>query len=649
MDIIIETNNLTKIYPSQPAWQNFLRNSTEGYLAVDCVNLRIKKGELFGLVGPNGAGKTTLVKLLSTLIIPTYGTICVNGYDIKHEIEIKKSIGLSTSDERSFYWRLTGRQNLQFFSSLYNLPKRLAIERIESTLEQVELTKMADKRFHSYSTGMRQRLAIARAMLTKPKIIFLDEPSKGLDPHAAENLHNLIKTYLIGTLGITVFLTSHHLKEVEDICDRIAVMNNGRIQACGTMVELRKLLGPTEHYHLEAKGIDAIALKSFLDLKDDLMYTASENGSVIVDFKESMQNDLLTKVIKMIVDSGGRITSVSCDPISLSTIFNHITSQKEQELSVKSIEADYLPSSNTSEPHAIDSCASFAKASAHQNASNLHKIQNWLISKARILLALTKRDMLSETSYRFSFFMQIVEIFLTVAALYFLSTMFGQEMVKKHLMQYGGDYFSFSLIGVAFYSYFNIGFSSFAAKLQQAQSTGTLEAMLSTPADLSTIVLGSSIWQFIMTSIRVIVFLICGAFMFPSELKSGSFSLSVLLILLAMVSASSFGIISASFIIVVKRGDPISWLFKSASWILGGVVFPVTVLPFWMQKISLLLPTVHALKAIRLVLLKGAAFNDVLPQIAALSVYCFLLLPISLSTLNYAINRSKREGTLTHY
>lgn len=260
-----------------------------------------------------------------------------------------------------------------------------------------------------------------------------------------------------------------------------------------------------------------------------------------------------------------------------------------------------------------------------------------------------ERDMLSEISYRFSFFMQIIEIFLTVTALYFLSRLVGQDSINRYLAPYGGNYFAFAIIGVAFYSYFNIGFSNFADQLREAQTTGTLEAMLSMPVGLSTIVLGSSLWAFIMATFRVIVILISGAFLLGAGMRSSNFPLALLILLLTVASASSFGIIAASFIMVVKKGDPISWLFKSASWLLGGVVFPVAILPPWMQKLALLLPTTHALRAMRLALLQGKSMIDVLPEVAALSVFCFLLLPISLSVLKYAVRRAKQEGTLTHY
>ena len=171
-------------------------------------------------------------------------------------MKVKKSIGLATSDERSFYWRLTGRQNLQFFAGLQNIPAKKAKIRVDTVLSQVGLQQVADKRFHIYSTGMRQRLAIARALLTEPRVIFMDEPTKGLDPMATSQLHKLIREHLIGDLGITVFLTSHDLAEVEKLCDRIAIMNEGKIQVCGSMIELRRLLGSVEKYRVEVHDLE---------------------------------------------------------------------------------------------------------------------------------------------------------------------------------------------------------------------------------------------------------------------------------------------------------------------------------------------------------------------------------------------------------
>jgi ABC-2 type transport system permease protein len=245
--------------------------------------------------------------------------------------------------------------------------------------------------------------------------------------------------------------------------------------------------------------------------------------------------------------------------------------------------------------------------------------------------------------------MQIVEMFLTVTVLFFLSQLVGQHTINQHLVPYGSNYFTFAIIGVAFYGYFNVGSSVFAEKIREAQTTGTLEVMVSTPARLSTIVLASSIWGFMMTTLRVVLILGTGVLIMGSGMKFSNYPLVLLILGLTVASASSFGIISACFTIVVKRGDPVGWLFRSASWLLGGVVFPVSVLPIWMQKLALLLPTTHGLHAMRLVLLQGKSIGDLFPEIGALCLFCIFLIPISLRMLTYSVRRAKNEGSLTHY
>jgi len=180
----IHTEALTKQFPAHQGWRGLLSPTTLAAPAVDRVSLQIAEGELFGLVGPNGAGKTTLIKLLATLIVPTSGAAFVHGHPLGHTRAIKASLGLVTSDERSFYWRLTGRQNLAFFAALHGLPAREIPARVTATLALMDLDGQADTRFQTYSTGMRQRLSIARALLHQPRLLFLDEPTKGLDPSA---------------------------------------------------------------------------------------------------------------------------------------------------------------------------------------------------------------------------------------------------------------------------------------------------------------------------------------------------------------------------------------------------------------------------------------------------------------------------------
>jgi len=238
----IETHDLTKRFALQKGFTDFFLHPfrKDEVTAVEEVNIKIKKGELFGVLGPNGAGKTTLIKMLCTLITPTEGTAYVNGYDIaKDSGKVRESIGFITADERSFYWRLTGRQNLKFFASLHNFYSQDAENRIDNLLSLVGLENRADDRFLSYSSGMKQRMAIARGLLNDPAVLFMDEPTKALDPGAAQNLREFIKERIIKEQRKTVLLSTHHLGEAEQLCDRIMIIDESKIKVIGTMEELK--------------------------------------------------------------------------------------------------------------------------------------------------------------------------------------------------------------------------------------------------------------------------------------------------------------------------------------------------------------------------------------------------------------------------
>lgn len=238
-DTVLQTSNLTKEFTklrglSSP--RNFFDKVT--FTAVRGVTLSVQRGEIFGLLGPNGAGKTTLTKILCTLILPSSGDANICGYDLAREQgKVKSSIALISSEERSFYWRLTGLKNLQFFAALYGLPGSVADKRIPEVLKIVGMTDASNRRFQEYSTGMKQRMALARGLLADPEIFFMDEPTKGLDPVAVKDLHGLIRDELTAQ-GKTVILATHHLAEAEQVCDRVGIMHGGKMRAVGSVREL---------------------------------------------------------------------------------------------------------------------------------------------------------------------------------------------------------------------------------------------------------------------------------------------------------------------------------------------------------------------------------------------------------------------------
>ncbi len=230
------------------------RATVQEILAVDHVNLAIRQGELFGLLGPNGAGKTTTIRMLCTLLEPTSGTARVLGADVVAQAEqVRSCLGVVLMGERSVYWKLTGRENLEYFAALYRVPSAIARTRITALLEEVELTSRADDLVERYSTGMRQRLALIKAMVHDPPVLLLDEPTTGLDPQAARNIREKIR-HLHRNEGKTIILTTHYMEEADQLCERVGIIDHGRIIALDSPQTLRRSLSQGPILRLELDG-----------------------------------------------------------------------------------------------------------------------------------------------------------------------------------------------------------------------------------------------------------------------------------------------------------------------------------------------------------------------------------------------------------
>ena len=209
-------------------------------VAVNSISFEVNKGEIFGILGPNGAGKTTTIRMLTTLLKPTSGLGEVLGIDVaddRRTRELRRRINMVSGGERGLYYRLTGRQNLRYFADLYGIPKDVREERINKTLELVKMTEAADKRVEEYSRGMKQRIHIARALINDPEILFLDEPTIGLDPEISKQIRKIVKE--LSEQGTTIILTTHYMYEAEELCDRLILLKKGNIVGYGTIDELR--------------------------------------------------------------------------------------------------------------------------------------------------------------------------------------------------------------------------------------------------------------------------------------------------------------------------------------------------------------------------------------------------------------------------
>ena len=248
---VVEALDLYRTYKTHTGT---IRRKTKEIEAVRGVSFAIEKGELFGLLGPNGAGKTTTIKMLITLLIPTAGSARVLGYDVvKHAREVRKRIGYVFGGERGVYERLSGYDNLRYFAELYGVPAKLQKQRIEELLELVGLKGREHERTEGYSRGMKQRLHVARGLLHDPEVLFLDEPTIGLDPVGARELRATIAS-LTGA-GKTILLTTHYMFEADALCDRIAVISKGEIVAEGTPAHLKSRVESGSVTEVEVYGV----------------------------------------------------------------------------------------------------------------------------------------------------------------------------------------------------------------------------------------------------------------------------------------------------------------------------------------------------------------------------------------------------------
>jgi ABC-2 type transport system ATP-binding protein len=334
MSYIIETFNLTKRYPQIKRYHEILIYPFQKreITALEKVNIRVKRGEVFGLLGPNGAGKTTLIKTLCTLLLPNEGTALVNGHDIvKEEKEVKRSIGYVVNDERSFYWRLTGRQNLGFFAMLNNLAPDRANRRIEEVLRLVGLETNGDKRVKDYSTGMKQKLAIARGMLSDPEVLFLDEPTRSLDPIIAKSLREFIRRNIVEGQGKTVFLSTHNLGEAEDLCDRLAIIDRGEIKACGTLDEMKGLLDEQRRYLIELQEPTPGLMEALRDVFPFTSREAVQGRGMTIEVAID-DRWTVSRVIEAIVAHGGKVVGCSPEGRTLEEIFSRVTSHRDSDV-----------------------------------------------------------------------------------------------------------------------------------------------------------------------------------------------------------------------------------------------------------------------------------------------------------------------------
>lgn len=312
----ISIENLSKTYPpSFPRLKKFLHlNIKPPVEALKNVSFDIGDGEIFGLIGKNGAGKTTLTKIIATLIQPTSGKILVKGVDsVADEVKVRALIGFATAEERSFYWRLSCERNLMFFARLYGMNDKSARARIDEIFGQLNLSDLAKRRFAELSTGNKQRLAVARALLPKPPVLLLDEPTRSLDPLAADSVRELI----LSLKGVSVLLTSHNLTEIEALCSRVAVISNGEIRAVDTPENLRRAHKQTQTVKIRVGDLSETELRNISARYLTEYSIVDKTDFFILEFAREVDDRLLGTIVSALSANNAAILDVETEKATL--------------------------------------------------------------------------------------------------------------------------------------------------------------------------------------------------------------------------------------------------------------------------------------------------------------------------------------------
>lgn len=332
MEKAVEVIDLKKYFTSRK--KKFLRTvEKKEFKAVDGVSFDIYKGEIFGLLGPNGAGKTTTIKMITGLLRPTGGSVKVNSLDVdKKPLEALKNLGTVLAGDRSIYWKLTARENLEYFASLYGCGRKEGKSRAAAILNRLGLAEKADELVEKYSTGMKQKVALGKALIPNAPVVLLDEPTLGLDPQSALNLREIILD--IKNEGRTVLLTTHYMEEADFLCDRIAIIDGGKIIALDTPENLKKSINEVKSIKLELSKADEKLIKDIRSLEKIENVVSdynSEKRNYILTIHHTNGNTIMQKLLDVISNNKIQVLNINVLEPSLEDVFIHLTGKSLRE------------------------------------------------------------------------------------------------------------------------------------------------------------------------------------------------------------------------------------------------------------------------------------------------------------------------------
>jgi ABC-2 type transport system ATP-binding protein len=331
MNCAIKTEHIARIYKIRGS----KKTEAKELKALEDINLEVHQGELFGLLGPNGAGKTTLIKVLTTLLAPTSGKALVAGFDVAKEPEkVRSRINMVSGGESSGYGLLTVRENLWMFAQFYGITSGVANKRIHELLEVVGLADRMNTKSSDLSTGLRQKMNIVRGFLTDPEVLFLDEPTLGLDVGASREVRNFVRSWIDEDRTRSLLLTTHYMMEADELCDRVAIINQGKVLACDSPAALKTQLRQDAIFRMEVSPLDGLGVEEFEKLPGVRQVTHRPQDGYSTLEMVLAQDDVLASVVQLLTGSDKHILNLQKHEPTLEDVFVALVGRSMEEVEI---------------------------------------------------------------------------------------------------------------------------------------------------------------------------------------------------------------------------------------------------------------------------------------------------------------------------
>ena len=627
-DLAIHARAVTRVYKAKP----------EPVTALGGVDLDVQPGEYFGLLGPNGAGKTTLIKILTTLLLPTSGTARVAGFDVETETaKIRRVINMVAGGEQSGYGLLTLREQLWMFSQFYGLSYRDGWRKVDELIEITGLVEQKDQKVRTLSTGQRQKLNFARGLLNDPWVLFLDEPTLGLDVAAARDLREHTLAWKAAAPGRTLLLTTHYMVEAEQLCDRIAIVDRGRILALGTPEELRRRVQGESIFRIELDqmpgggGLAAIgALPGVLSAVMADEDGADGAGVDRVALKVALTDDsALTSVVTAVAERGSQLVGLAKSEPSLEDVFVELVGRGFGDGDGKAWRGQGVMTTYDS-TQATNSRDAAEWSRGRVVRVNLRAVFGRAYPR---IIGLTR-----EPSW---LFFEIFLPFLAVSAFVFV----------YRALDAPEEYIGFVVVGGAMTAFWLNVVWMMAAQFYWEKDQGNLELYFSAPMHLMSILAGMAIGGLVMTSSRALAVIAIGSLLYGVTYDIQQPWLLVAVFFMTMIPLYGLGMLFASlFLMWGREANHFAELLQEPIYFLGGVNFPLAAIGPIAGLMIATLPLAVGLDAMRQLVFAGSETNGVLPvgtEIAILAVMGVVFLVGARIALKHLEYLARREGRLT--